>query len=68
MPVDLTGLLRGDCRHAEPTRFSEGFGQEPDHDNKYRPDHFSSTGHQCNLPLAEMYPLLCPALSTMKKS
>jgi hypothetical protein len=42
--------------------------EEPDHDNQHGNDHFSSTGHQCNSPLAERYPLLWPSLSTMKKS
>jgi hypothetical protein len=64
-PADL---LRRDTGHVEPTRPSEGFGQETDHDNRYRNDHFSRTGHQCNSPLAEMYPLLWPSLSSMKKS
>jgi hypothetical protein len=44
------GVLRGDAWHVEQTRFSEGFG----YDNQHGNDHFSSTGHLCNSPLAEM--------------
>lgn len=39
-----------------------------DCEERHDHDHFFSTGHQCSSPLAEMYPLLWPSLSTMKKS
>lgn len=48
--------------------FSACIEQETDHGKQQRIDHFSSTDHQCNSPLAEIYPLWWPSLSTMKKS
>ena len=50
------------------TGLTEGCEQEPGQDNHWPNDHLFSAVHQCNSPLAEMYPLLWPSLSTMKTS